>query len=139
MTVWGPGAPKYGRGGRPVSKRRKRTVSSVKKSCDRLWSEVIRSKGVCERCGGGADNAHHAYGRKNHRLRFELRNGVSLCYACHRWVHDEPISFAVWFYEHRPEDAEWLAEENRNGLIKRNLQDYLDLETQLKTRLDKGE
>jgi hypothetical protein len=135
VTVWGPGMPKYGRGGRPISKSRKRTVSSVKKSCDRLWSEIVRAGGECERCGRTSEesqlHAHHVYGRNNHRLRFEPRNGVCLCARCHRYFHDYPVVFARWFMERRPDDDAFLQAETIQGLVKRNLSDYLELEKQL--------
>jgi hypothetical protein len=135
MTVWGPGMPKYGREGRPLRRPRKRTVSSVKKSCDRLWSEIVRAGGECERCGRTSEesqlHAHHVFGRNNHRLRFEPRNGVCLCARCHRWTHDNPLSYATWFREHRPDDDAFLQAEALKGLLKRNLHSYLELEQQL--------
>jgi hypothetical protein len=141
MTVYGPLSPKYGRGGRPL-KPRKRTVSSVKKSCDRLWSEIVRAGGECERCGRTSEesqlHAHHVYGRNNHRLRFEPRNGVCLCARCHRWTHDNPLMYADWFQSHRAEDADWLFEEGAEGLLKRNLSDYLELEQQLLAMREDG-
>lgn len=116
---------------------RKRTKTSVKTSCDRLWSQVIKARAgqKCERCGGSPDNAHHAYGRKNHRLRFEVRNGVSFCWGCHRWAHNEPLGFAEWFHQHRMEDEAYLRGENAKGLLKRNLDAYLALEESLKGML----
>jgi hypothetical protein len=142
VTVWGPGMPKYGRGGRPISKSRKRTVSSVKKSCDRLWSAIVRAGGECERCGRTSEesqlHAHHVYGRNNHRLRFEPRNGVCLCARCHRWTHDNPLSYATWFREHRSEDDAFLHSETSKGLISRKLSDYLELEVQLLAMKEDG-
>jgi hypothetical protein len=116
---------------------RKRTASSVKKSCDRLWSRVVRSGGCCERCGatpekGRGFHAHHVYGRGNHRLRWEPRNGVALCGACHMWAEQAPLAFAEWFGQHRSEDVEFLAEQHALGIVKRTMADYLDLEYELK-------
>lgn len=118
----------------------KRTVKSVKKSCDKLWSELVRAGGHCERCGATSEDsqlhAHHVYGRNNHRLRWEPRNGVCLCARCHRYFHDNPLEFANWFRESsRWTDAWYLASQNRNGPIKRTLQDYLNLEQGLRELL----
>lgn len=118
----------------------KRTVSSVKASCDRTWSKIVRAGGICERCGttpasSYAFHAHHVYGRKNHRLRFEPRNGCALCYTCHRWAEEHVLDFADWFREVRPADAKWLQAENRKGILQRNINDYLKLEDDLKARL----
>jgi hypothetical protein len=118
---------------------RKRTVSSVKAACDRLWSQLVRASAGhrCERCLiPGRLEAHHAYGRTNHRLRWESRNGVSLCHACHRWAEHFPLEFTDWFRETRPDDAEWLVAENRKGLLRRTLDDYLDLERDLLRQLN---
>lgn len=122
---------------------RNRTIRSVKRSCDSIWSELVRAGGHCERCGATSEqsqlHAHHAYGRNNHRLRWERRNGVCLCARCHRRVHDEPLEFALWFSERRFEDALWLAKYNKKGLLKRNLQDYLNLEATLQHALRAAE
>jgi hypothetical protein len=118
-----------------------RTRSSVKKSCDRLWSHLVRvrANGRCERClFTGRLEAHHCYGRGFHRLRFEPRNGVALCHACHRWAEAYPVEFSEWFaFEaRRPEDLEFLRGEFRKGLVKRTLADYLELEASLKALID---
>lgn len=120
----------------------RRTVRSVKVSCDRLWSRLVkvRAGGVCERCGSSPENSqgfhsHHVFGRSNHRLRFEPRNGCALCWSDHRWAEEMPLEFADWFRETRPEDASWLSEENQRGLLKRSLNDYLELEESLRGAL----
>lgn len=97
----------------------------------------------CERCGAVPDNplafhAHHAYGRSDHRLRFEPRNGVALCWSDHRWAEEHPIEFAAWFASHRSEDAYYLAEQRKLGTLKRNLNDYLELEIRLRKEQQNG-
>lgn len=121
---------------------RARTIRSVKRSCDLLWSLLIRERagGRCERCGRSPEDsrgfhAHHIYGRSNHRLRFEPRNGMAVCMACHRWAEEYPLEFTDWLRAERPEDAAWLAVENRRGLLKRDLADYLALELELRELL----
>lgn len=141
MTVWGPGAPKYGPGGRPI---RRRKPSAVKKSCDALWSKLVKARAGerCERCGAVPEDprgfhAHHVDGRNNHRLRYDVRNGVALCAACHRWGHDHPLLYAKWFSEHRPEDAEWvMMDPKQREILKRSLSDYLELEQSLRSMLN---
>jgi hypothetical protein len=112
----------------------KRSITSVKKSCDVLWSQIIRAGGYCEKCGARPEklDAHHVYGRTNHRLRWDLRNGVALCYRCHiHWAEEYPLEFAAWFAEHRPDDVVYLADVNRLGLVKRTLADYVALREEL--------
>lgn len=121
----------------------KRTRKSLKLACDRLWAQAVKQRagGVCERCGETPESpqafhAHHVYGRTNHRLRFEVRNGCALCWLDHRWAEEMPLEFADWFREVRPDDADWLAEEKRKGLMPpRSLTDYLELERRLSQSL----
>lgn len=123
----------------------RRTRKTVKHACDRLWSLLVRARagGRCEHCasygvapGCGRLEAHHVYGRGNHRLRFELRNGVALGTVCHRWAGENPLPFTHWFERVRGDDAAFLAVENRRGLVKRSLGDYLALEGELKGMLE---
>ncbi len=145
MTVYGPGAPKYGRGGRPLRRRQKRTITSVKRSCDRLWPMLVKARADyrCERCGGSPEgqnfHAHHVYKRNNHRLRWEPRNGIALCARCHRWAEDNPLPFTDWFREKRSLDSKWLEAQNQKGLIKRGITEYLELEEALREALREGE
>lgn len=123
----------------------KRTVSSVKKSCDNLWSAIVRSFGRCEYCGTTETlSAHHVYGRRNHRLRFDVRNGCCLCYYCHiTWAEQNaagdkrPSPFLEWFENYRISDAKYLREENQKGTIHRIMDDYLELEKELKAELER--
>lgn len=94
----------------------------------------------CERCGATPEDqrgfhAHHVFGRSNHRLRFEPRNGCALCWPCHSWAETTPLEFADWFRKVRPADADYLARENRKGPMKRSLTDYLELEQSLQEML----
>jgi hypothetical protein len=113
-----------------------RGAKTIRNSCDKLWAQIIRSKGRCEKCGATDRerqlHPHHVYGRVDMRLRFDPRNGCCLCAHCHlTWAEAYPIEFADWFREVRPEDADYLAEQRRKGTIKRNTDDYRDLEAEL--------
>ena len=62
-------------------------IKRLKKKCDELWSKAIRERdGACILCGNtNGLAAHHwihsrAQGNKH---RWNIRNGVTLCYACH--------------------------------------------------------
>lgn len=67
-------------------------IKRLKKKCDALWSEAVRTRdGECLLCGKKEGlNAHHwihsrAQGNKH---RWNVKNGVALCFACHLYkVH----------------------------------------------------
>lgn len=84
----------------------------LKKKCDKIWSEIIRSKKYCEICGRLANNPHHVIGRVNYILRWNIRNGCLLCAGCHTShrfsAHNDPIWFMDWFKKARPDDYKYL-------------------------------
>lgn len=80
-------------------------ISKLKKACDGAWSLAVRLRdGKCLGCGASrADKilfAHHWFVEKHRslRLRWDLRNGATLCYACHKFqVH----TYAVYVWMSR--------------------------------------
>lgn len=77
----------------PKAKR----IARLKKACDAAWSLAVRKRdGSCQMCGDKENlHAHHWHTQKARSLalRWDLRNGVTLCYACHMFkVHQ----YAVW-------------------------------------------
>ena len=56
--------------------------------------------------------AHHIVGRTNRVLRWDLRNGISLCAGCHKLnrysAHEDPLGFAKWYKQRYPDDYEYL-------------------------------
>jgi hypothetical protein len=89
----------------PPSKR------ELTKQLDQVWSQLVRSRGECEKCGARDKVLHaaHIYGRANRRLRWDPRNSACLCARCHLWwAHKEPLEFTDWIRSHRPEDCEYL-------------------------------
>ena len=116
-------------------------ITKIKKRCDKLWSEITRSRnnGLCERCNSPANQAHHVIGRKNYNLRWDLRNGCLLCPNCH-WLqsysaHIDGLGFSKWFESYRPEDYEYLMIE-KDKKINRTIFDYEELEKYLKEKLN---
>lgn len=87
----------------------------------------------------GRMESHHAHSRRDHRLRWELRNGVCFDFSCHMWAEQHPLEFNDWFEEHRPGDKAFLAVERAKGPYgSRTLADYLSLEESLKAQLDEA-
>lgn len=62
-------------------------IKRLKTKCDKLWSEAVRTRdGECILCGKkSALNAHHwIHSRaQGNRHRWNVKNGVTLCYGCH--------------------------------------------------------
>jgi hypothetical protein len=92
-----------------------RTASkkTLRNKLDNAWSRAILSKGSCEVCGETQYlNPHHIEGRRNLRLRWDLRNGVCLCSGCHTFrkdsAHQAPEWFHFWLEEHRWEDLQYV-------------------------------
>ena len=71
------------------------------KKLDKLWSQIIRSRGKCERCNKDTTlAAHHINPRNKFNTRWDLENGVCLCYRCHiHWAHKDVPDAAEWFKE----------------------------------------
>lgn len=75
-------------------------VKRLEKTLDLSWSKVVRERdGRCRLCGGNSTlAAHHAFGRTHKSTRWDLENGVALCWPCHKFrAHGDPAGFAVWF------------------------------------------
>lgn len=66
------------------------------KECDRLFSLFIRHRDKrCRRCRKVSDikklQCHHLIGRVYRKIRFDPRNGVALCYGCHKFLTHRPL------------------------------------------------
>lgn len=87
-----------------------RRKSTVLKKLDKEWSRCVRQRAdnKCEVCGGLGTNAHHYISRSNRVLRWDLRNGISVCAGCHLFknnsFHKNPEWGHFWMEEHRWED-----------------------------------
>lgn len=112
---------------KPLKRRRKGEVSRLKEQADKLWKVVVKERAGfrCEKCGTTKEiQAHHFVPRTNHRLRFDLCNGVSLCKRHHLyWAHQDP-EFVVWFSGYRPDDYAYLMDPWNRRLIHRTPDDY---------------
>jgi hypothetical protein len=79
-------------------------IRRLLKKCHEVWSAAVRGRdGMCVRCGKKPPDvqlsAHHwlVSSARSRRYRFDVRNGVSLCYGCHiRCVHTEASLGVIW-------------------------------------------
>ncbi|MBA7538782.1 hypothetical protein ES705_31059 [subsurface metagenome] len=61
---------------------------------DTVFSGIIRSRGVCKRCGQ-KDNlvTAHIFSRRNLSVRWDFGNAFCFCTGCHAWAHQNPKLF----------------------------------------------
>ena len=85
---------------------------------DTLWSAAVKRDRRCAKCGmtGDSLHAHHIIKRRYKVLRWDVKNGIALCPACHEWIHSTPKG-KQWEVEHA--DLEYLDDKHCN------LKDYL--------------
>jgi len=80
------------------------------------WAELVKERdgNKCVICGNPKRlNAHHIIGRHDKYLRFDIKNGISLCPFHHRLnrefsAHFGSFNFILWLIENRPEQVEYL-------------------------------
>lgn len=63
-------------------------------TAEKLHSELVRSRGACERCGSpGPLECAHIVRRRYVATRTCERNAWCLCHHCHRIVDEDPTEF----------------------------------------------
>lgn len=62
-------------------------ASGDKGACDRMFSQIIRSRGACQRCGSVQSlQCAHIISRRYSATRCDERNAWCLCAGCHMHV-----------------------------------------------------
>ena len=70
-----------------------------KGKADRLFSQVVRLLGHCQRCGKTSDlQCAHIIRREYNNTRTDLRNAWCLCAGCHIWLGNHPFDHVVYAY-----------------------------------------
>ena len=100
--------------------------NKLRDKADEIWKQKVMANGscICEVCGKPAITGHHYYPKSCYgHLRFEVRNGVSICAGCHMKHHisgDPSIHLAI----QRKRGDEWV-EELRELSLDRPIGTYL--------------
>ena len=113
-----------------MDKKKKPNKAKLEKDLDKAWSEYVRARDrICQKCGGsGSISAHHAFGRRHRTTRWDVINGVGLCYPCHiHWAHRDPAGFAVWFENHVGRDQYNRLAGVHNQIVKNNAEDLVSI------------
>ncbi|MDR3113399.1 MAG: HNH endonuclease [Endomicrobium sp.] len=81
-------------------KQKLKPIPKIKKELDALWSAKVRERdGRCALCGktGKGLQAHHFIKTRARSLkyRWDIRNGITLCYACHFFKVHDMASFEI--------------------------------------------
>lgn len=68
------------------------------KPLDALFSKLTRKeRPICEVCKRrSSTQVHHYFGRRHKSVRFDDMNIVSLCFPCHRKMHEDPEFGRDW-------------------------------------------
>ena len=67
-------------------------ITTRKPSRIEIWASGVKARdGLCAHCGSRDDlHAHHIKPKSTHPdLRYDLSNGVTLCYRCHKAEHEK--------------------------------------------------
>lgn len=92
-------------------------IKRLKKQADKLFQQVGLKLGIhCQSCGKRAEVCHHAITKSlSNALRYDLKNSISLCVACH-FKHHTQEDLAIYEAFTSNKDANWYKyiKENRD-------------------------
>lgn len=84
----------------PSKAKRHAKQQSARNKSDALFSQLIRSKGYCERCLKRPPwvqlQTSHWISRRFSNTRTDPDNAFCLCAGCHRWWHSDPTAATDW-------------------------------------------
>lgn len=106
--------------------RKKTSRKKLEDQLDKAWSEYIhRRDRVCQKCGGSSLlSAHHAFGRVHRATRWDVMNGLLLCYPHHRYfAHGDPCGFREWFKDHIGHEHYDRLAEAHTSIVKHTIDD----------------
>lgn len=88
------------------------SVKTLRNKCDRLLQEYNREHNeFCEVCGNPCTVGHHYVPKSlSNRLRYEIKNIISLCNGCHMGIHQrsDPKINETIVSQRGEEWAEWI-------------------------------
>lgn len=112
----------------------------LKKQADKLFSELVRRRGRCQRCGKAPPDVvlhcAHVYSRTYTAIRWDERNALCLCAGCHLWGHRRPVEWTLFIEDVLgAEVVRSLLEEAQSYVGRVRRVDYEEIVTDLKRKL----
>lgn len=123
-------------------KRKKRTPRQIEDDvCCTLWSAAVRTRDgyVCQYCGTPTKRAeaHHIFTRQHMSTKFDVDNGITLCWPCHHYRAGTG-DFVYWEQHQWLGLAAWEALHDKTmEIVKTTDTWYAEQEAQLRARLEK--
>ena len=99
-----------------MRQQRKGSRATLKRKCDKLFSEKVRAVGMCELKGldkvecSDTLQTMHIIGRSNFNLRWDSMNALCGCSGHHMYYTSHPTEFAMLVAEVWPEQWAYLLE-----------------------------
>jgi hypothetical protein len=82
---------------RKRKKKTRKTKSAIIRKLDKIFSEIVRSKGYCVKCNKDGATVQlqtaHIFSRTYKSVRWDYHNSLCLCAGCHFWAHRNPVLF----------------------------------------------
>ena len=102
----------------------KSTEELEEKKKEEEWSRIIRNQDgwACLICGNPyKPNAHHLIPREIKEFKFDLDNGITLCWKHHKTcrqisAHNNPLAFFWWVEKYIPFKLEIMKNKYKNYL-----------------------
>lgn len=118
---------------------RKTSKATLKRKLDKVFSDVVRSIGECEKCGKRVNlQCAHINSRRFLHTRWNQLNALCLCAGCHFWAHQHPRAFGKWVDEYLGEGTMDEIDQLSNSIEPVSLEEmqeiYNNLEVQLESR-----
>lgn len=112
-------------------KPHKQSKRTLKNKLDKLVSQIVRSRGRCEKCGKRENlQCAHIFGRTYLNTRWLLENLLCICPDCHiNFCHKQPILFTEFVRKKLGAEKYEMLKEAHNLIYKPTLE---DLQTKLK-------
>jgi len=113
-------------------KKKKSRKAYLIEQIDKIVSLMVRRRDdyTCRKCGRIAVNKgdvahHHIFTKRRFTTRWLKRNGVTLCFHCHRWAHAAAEEFREWVLSWMPKeeyDALYAKSQMRGGYKENDLE-----------------